>query len=248
MPIAIRGTTPLVVSNGTGAPATSGTLTGARQPQSGDTLVIIHGNDFYALSNMPTPTVGGSTSGVTAIVNADGGSNFAHAKSYRYNVPTTGDLVVSVTETGSADEEKVLVVFVLSGVDQSTVVDVSAGGFNSTGSGDSSPTAPSVAPLSSNAYLITHTNSGGGANVASYTPPSGMTEVYDQSSGGFMGTSGAIQQLSASGATGTKVFAAASTAPWATLSIALLTGSGAAAVPPAKPTILRQAVGFAANW
>jgi hypothetical protein len=240
--IAIRGSTPLVVASGTGAATISGTLTSTRQPQAGDELIIIHGNDFYTAATMPTPTVGGSTTGVNAIVTADGGSNFAHAKAYRYTVPSTGDLAISVTETGTADEEKCLIAYVLSGADTSTVIDVSAASFNSTGSGDNSPVAPSVAPSSSTGYLICHTNSGGGANVASYTPPSGMTEVYDQSAGGFMGCSGAVLQLAASGATGTKTFTGASVATWATLSIVVLTGSASSTyvrVPSPRP---RQAV------
>jgi hypothetical protein len=245
--IAIRGTTPLVTTV-SGPTTISGTLTSTRQPQAGDVLIIIHGNDFYAASAMPTPTVGGSTTGVNAITSADGGTNFAHAKAYRYVVPSTGDLTVSVTETAPGDEEKCLIAYVLSGADTSTVIDASAGGFNSTGSGDAAPTAPSVAPGSANAYLIVHTNSGGGANVASYTPPSGMTETYDQSAAGSMGVSGAVQQLSASGATGTKAFAAATSATWATLSIAVLTATGGPAPVPARPRILRQAVGYAANW
>lgn len=241
MTIAIRGATPLVTAT-TGSATISGTLTTTRQPQTGDVLLIIHGNDFYTTTTMPTPTVGGSTTGVTALVTADGGSNFAHAKAYTYKVGSTGDLVVSVTETGTADEEKCLVAYVLSGVDQSTVIDTSATSFNSTGSGDNAPIAPTVSPSSSDALLICHTNSGGGANVASYTPPSGMTEVYDQSAGGFMGCSGAVLQLSASGATGTKAFAASGVAPWATLSIAVLTGAGTPTyvrVPGRRP---RQAV------
>lgn len=246
MAIAIRGTTPLVVAT-SGSATISGTLTGTQQPQAGDVLIIIHGNDFYAATAMPTPTVGGSTSGVTAVTSADGGSNFAHAKAYRYTVPSTGDLTISVTETGAGDEEKCLIAYVLSGADTSTVIDAAAGNFNSTGSGDSAPVAPSVSPSSSTAFLISHTNSGGGANVLSYTPPSGMTEVYDTSAAGFMGLSGAVLQLGASGATGTKTFTAANNATWATLSIAVLTGS-APLVRPAKPTIVRQAVGFASTW
>lgn len=201
MAIAIRGTTPgttITVSN-----PVSLTLNGARQPNAGDVLVIIYCNDFYALSNMPTPTVAGSTSGVTAITGgeADGGTNLAHIKSFTYVVGSTGDLTVSATESPGGDEEKALAVYVLSGVDTTTPIDVAGNALD----GGATHDAPSVSPTSTDAFLICHTNTGGGASSASYTPPSGMTEVYDTVVGG-MSMSGATLQLSASGATGIKAF------------------------------------------
>lgn len=254
MAIAIRGTTPLVVAS-TANPI-SGTLTGTRQPQAGDVLLIIHGNDYYTLADMPTPTVGGSTSGVNAVSNgsADGGSFFAHAKSYTYAVGSTGDLTVSVTETGVGDEEKVLVVYVLSGADTSTPVDVAAGGFDSTGS--TSKVSPSVSPTSSDAYLVCHTNDGNGSNSGSYTPPSGMTEQYDGSLAGSMGYSGATLQLGASGATGTKTFAGSGSSSYGTLSIAVRTAAGGSpALDPGVPNWSGPAPGlftgpnsFASPW
>jgi hypothetical protein len=226
MAVAIRGTTPastITVSN-----PVSLTLTGSQQPQSGDVLLIVHANDFYALSNMPTPTVGGSSTGVTAVTNgsADGGSNGAHAIAYTFNVGSTGDLTVAVTETGSADEEKALVVYVLSGVDTGTPVDVAG---NATNTGATTHICPSVSPTSSDAYLICHTNPGGGAAPASYTHPSGMTETLDTVSGG-LALGGAILQLSASGATGSKTFTPSnSVTASANLSIAVKTGGAAVA-------------------
>jgi hypothetical protein len=228
--IAIRGTTPATTTS-TGNPI-SLTLTGARQPSAGDVLLIIHSNDFYAATNMPTPTVGGSTSGVNAVSggSADAGTNHAHIKAYTFNVGSTGDLTVSVTETGSADEDKGLTVYVLSGVDTATPVDAAAGNFNT--SATTVHDAPSVSPTSSDAFLVCHDNSGGGSSTPSYTPPSGMTEQYDSQVGGFSMT-GATLQLSSSGATGTKTFTPAGSVEYGTVSIALKTasGGGSAATP-----------------
>jgi hypothetical protein len=226
--IAIRGGTPLVVA--TASNPISGTLTATRQPQSGDVLLIIHGNDYYALSNMPTPTVGGSTAGVNAISggSADGGSLFAHAKSYTYVVGSTGDLTVSVTETGVADEEKVLVVYVLPGADTATPTDGASSNFDSSGT-TTNRVCNAVSPSSSDAFLVVHTNDGNGSNSVSYLPPSGMSEQYDGSLGGFMGYSGATLQLSASGSTGSKTFTAAGNASYCTLTIAIRTASAGAA-------------------
>lgn len=233
MSIAIRSGAP-AFSNSV-ATSVSLTLSGTTQPQASDVLIIIHCNDFYLLSNMPTPTVGGSTAGVTAITgaSADGGSNEGHAKGYYYVVSSTGNLTVAVTETGTSDEEKSLFAYVLSGADITTVIDGSASG---SASGTSQSTMPltAISPATSDAYLIGHVSSGGGSNITSFTPPSGMTEVYDQSNGGGMGTTGAVQQLSASGTTGTKTFTGAGAAPWAGLLIAVLTATGAPA--PADPS------------
>lgn len=234
MAIAIRGGTPLTVI--TTSNPISATLTGTRQPQSGDLLLIIHGNDFYALSNMPTPTVGGSTSGVNPVSggSADAGTNHGHIKAYTYVVGSTGDLTVSVTETGVGDEDKCLDVYVLSGADTSTPTDGAAGTFNI--SATTTHDAPSVSPSSSDAYLVCHDNSGGGSSASSYTPPSGMTEQYDAQVGGISHT-GATLQLSASGATGTKTFTPSGSVEYATVSIAVKSAAAGAATPAPQPIV-----------
>lgn len=227
MAIAIRGTTPATASTNSN-PVTL-TLNGARQPQTGDVLLIIHANDFYDLADMVTPTVGGSTTGVVAVTNgtADEGSNLAHAKSYTYVVGSTGDLVVEETELADANEEKGLIVYVLTGVDNGTPLDIAGNG-----TGDSvSQVAPSISPISTDAYLICHTGSGAGNSAGSYTPPSGMAETCDFDLGGAWTVGGAALQLSASGATGTKTFTAASQTHYAALSIALKTAEGAGPPP-----------------
>jgi hypothetical protein len=223
--IAIRGTTPATAV--TDANPISVALTGARQPQSGDLLVIIHGNDFYAATAMPTPTVGGSTSGVAAISggSADAGTNHGHIKSYTYPVGSAGDLTVSVTETGSGDEDKCLEVYVLAGADLVTPTDGALGGFNTAATVNHD--APSISPSSANAFLICHTNTGGGSSASSYTPPSGMSEQYDAQVGGISHT-GATLQLSSSGATGTKTFTPSGSVEYAAISIAIRTASGGA--------------------
>jgi hypothetical protein len=229
--IAIRGGAP--VNNGvTGTAAPSVTLTGSTQPAAGDVLIIIHCNDFYLLSNMPTPTVGGSTSGVNAITNAvaDGGSNLGHIKAYYYVVPSTGDLTITVSETGAHDEEKNIIVYVLSGADTSTVIDTAG---NAVYTATASHGLPNISPATANAYLIAHDNSGGGADVASYTPPSGMTEQYDASNSASMGVTGASLQLSSSGPIGSLAFTPVSTVNGVVVAIAVLTASTSAPADPA---------------
>lgn len=227
MAVAIRGTTPSVATSTTATVST--TLTGARQPQAGDLLVIIHFNDYYLLSNMPTPTVAGSTAGVTAVTNgtADAGSTWGHAKSYTYAVASTGDLTVAVTETGSADEEKALAVYVLSGADTASPIDGGAAGAAATFNTASmaSHVLTGVTPSGSDAFLIGHDASGNGASTAGYTTPG--NETYDAVFGG-MSYVGFVEQLSASGATGTRTVTPSGSINFAALILAVKTGSAAA--------------------
>jgi hypothetical protein len=236
--IAIRGGTS-ASNEASGAALPSVTLTGARQPQAGDRLIIFHQNNFYLLSNMSTPTVGGSSTGVTAITNgtADAGTNGAHIKSYTYNVGSTGDLTVAAVETGAADEEKVLAVYVLKNVDQTTAIDVAA---NATATSDpDSQDAPSVSPASANAFLICAVNTGGGTDSGAYLPPPGMDEMYDLHPAGAMAASGAVVQLQASGATGAKLFdPTTGSQPYAAISIAVKTASAGGATVDLEPAAL----------
>lgn len=240
MVVAIRGTTPATTS-GTGDPI-SVSLTGARQPNTGDVLLIVHANNFYDLSNMATPTVGGSSTGVTAITNgtADGGTGAAHAKSYTYVVGSTGDLAVAVDETGTADEDKLLVAYVLSGVDTTTPVDVA--GSTYVGTGEDPHIAPSVSPTSGDAFLVCHV--GAAADTSPYTPPGTMTETYDFNVGPFCSGTGAVQQLSASGATGTRSFDAAFSNTYLALTIAVKTATGP---PPPVPKLPQVVQGLPLN-
>jgi hypothetical protein len=222
MGVTERGGGPAVAS-GTGA--VSVTLTGGQQPQTDDWLVIRHGNDFYTLANMTAPTVGGSTSGVVEVTGtglpADGGTNFAHVRVWKKKITSGGsDLVVALVETGSADEDKMIAVSVCVGADPTDCIDVAAGAFDSTNVPTTQRIAPSISP-STAAYLLCHTNDGGGSSSAPYTPPSGMAEQYDGTTGG-MGYSGAVLQLAAPGATGTEIFTVANTAAaYAAVSIAI---------------------------
>lgn len=233
MAISIRGGAP-VISAGAGNP-TSVSLTGTQQPQTDDVLLIIHGNDFYALSNIPTPTVGGSTSGVTAVTNGagDAGTNGAHVKAFTKVITSTGDVTVSVTETGTADEEKVLVVWVLSGVDTSTPVDVASNGASL--SSASTFVLPAVTATGTNDFLVVHVNTGGGITITNGVWSAG-TEDYDTSITG-LSYSGAHEQLSSSGSTGSRTFDpnGAEAAGWAGVLVTLKTASATAPANVARP-------------
>jgi hypothetical protein len=217
-------------NNGSSPTTTVVTPSDATAAQVGDVLLVIHGNDFYPAANMPTPTVSPGSPTLTPVPNgaADSGDTGAHIKSYTATVATAGAQTVSVTETGSADEEKVLVVYVLAGADAANPIDDAAATF---GTSATPQPAPSVSPSTADALLICHNNSGGGASTASYITPGGMVEQYEIHVGGLSGV-GATEQLVASGATGTRTFTAASSVQWAAVSIAIrsaATGGGTTA-------------------
>lgn len=208
MSIAIRGGTPAVFTSLTAT--VGGVLTGVRQPQAGDVLVLIHCNDYYSIAVMPVPTAGGVP--VTAIggagLPADGGNLFAHAKPYRFEVAASGDLAVSVTEIApGGGEEKALIVYVLSGVQPGTPIDVAGGFFDSTQiPATANNICPSVLATFADDFLICHANDGGGASSGPVVSnPAGMASSYAQTFGG-MSFCGATAQLAAAGATGTKTF------------------------------------------
>ena len=70
MAIAIKSAT---VTASAAAPVSVTTSEAPSATASGDVVVVIHGNDYYALTNMATPTATGSPT-MNSIVNADGGT------------------------------------------------------------------------------------------------------------------------------------------------------------------------------
>lgn len=236
MGIGIRGTTPITATSATSTVAV--TLTGARQPQTNDVLAIVHHNDFYALSAMNTPTVGGSSTGVTSIVNADAGSNNAHTKAWYFVVTSGGsDLTVSETEGAPGDEEKALAVWVLSGVDTANPVADSDQAFSATGV--SSHVLPSVDAATADDWLICGLNTGTGAAADHYDPPaSPYVEDYDAVHAGAMNYTGGHEPLTAAGATGSRTFVLRdgannpSAQPWSGVIICFRAAAAGAATDP----------------
>jgi hypothetical protein len=228
--VGIRSVT-LGTDNGGSATVSVTTSESPSATQVGDLVVVIYHNDYYTLAAMGTPTATGSPT-LTAVTNgtADGGSTFAHIKAYTYVVNTGGAQTISATEGGAHDEEKGMAAYVLSGADTSTPIDIA--GNTTSATVDVTQIVSSISPTTTDAFLIAAVNSGNGLPATSYTSPGSMTERYDNNVGGLTSVS-ATQQLSASGATGTRTFTAASTGcPWAAVMIAVRT---AGAAPPGGP-------------
>jgi len=201
--------------------------------QVGDLVIVVHGNNFYALSNMPTPTATGSPT-LLNIVDADGGTNFGHLRCWWYVANTSGAQTVSVTETGAHDEEKSMAVYVLSGADTSSPVDGTASNFDS-GTG-SAPVCSSISPATATALAFNAINNGGPTAPTSYTPPGAVTEQYDVGVGGLR-AAGGTDQLSASGPTGAFNWTTVGPdRPWASVTFAIKSATGAAPAVGTKST------------
>jgi hypothetical protein len=232
--IAIRNWV-LGLNNGSSPTVTADTASGTGStPQAGDLAVVVYGNNYYAFTDMGTPS-GGPT--WTAITNgsADAGNLLAHIRSYTGTVASSANFSVSATETGSADEEKYMLILVLSGADTSTPIDGgSNGAVGSFGSSTDVQVVSAVTPTGTDAWLLSLVSSGGGSAAATYTHPSGMTELTEIHQGGLSGTV-SYQQLAASGSTGTRTHTAdgGTAVPWAGLNIAIKTASaGVTKAPP----------------
>ena len=227
MAIALKS---LTTADNTGSSATVSCTTSETPSatQVGDLVLALHSNDFFDFVNMVAPTATGSpTINAIAGAAADGGSNQGHIKSYWYVANTGGAQTVQTTETGSANEEKGMTVFVFGGADTTNPIDDAA---NASGNA-SAQVSPAVTPASgrTDSFVVILNTSGGGSTTASYTSPGDVVEQFETHNGSKSGVC-ATKQLVASGSTGTFTFTAASSTPYATVTIAIKAADAAGAV------------------
>ncbi len=194
----------------------------------GDLLIIILSNDYYNFSELTLTSIS-PTATATEVTGFgdDGGTNTAHFRAWWASVATAGAATVQC-DTGHADEEKTLAVYVLSGADTSSPID-DAANVGTVQAAQQNPVAPSVSPATSNAFLLNHISSDGNSAGASstLTAPGSSSNTYnitDPSS--FMRSAGGSEQLSASGATGTRTWTGTRTdANWIAATMAIKTGA-----------------------
>lgn len=219
------GISSVTVGTNTGSTATV-SVTTSESPvttKSGDLVVVVHGNDYYDLTNMATPTATGSPT-LTSIGSADGGSLQGHIKAWWYKANTAGAQTISDTETGGAGEEKFLIACVLSGADTTSPVDgTPASNVNNT-SGSTSPVCNGITVTNSDSLVFECIQSGGGSFSSSYTAPAGTTKRWDTNVGtGSCG--GGTVQLSSLGATGNYTWTAAGNHTYVSLTFAIKTAA-----------------------
>lgn len=191
--------TPVVRSaaSGQSAFASSVSATLAASTQIGDTVVLIHSNDFGTLADMLTPTSSAGVSNWTLVAQADGGSgNFAHIKVWVGRVTTPGVQTVSANQSIQSGTQVAALV-----IAEEAIVDVAAGAFSNTPS--SLIVAPSVSPTMPGGLLICAwaTTTGNG----SFTPPGGMTEWVDSFPSASLARAVATENLVNAGPTGTRI-------------------------------------------
>lgn len=185
----------------------------------GDIVVVLFGDDFYAITDMGTPTATGSPT-LTSITTVDGGTNTTHVKGYWYQANTAGAQTISAT-AAHTDEDKILLALVFSGVDTTTPIDGTP--TTTVGSASSTNVAPAVSPAGSNSYFVTCVANAVGK---SYTTPAPLTEQIEAVATGFLDMVVGTEQLSASGSTGTFSFTPSGSCAYVAMSFTLKTASG----------------------
>lgn len=223
MAISLKSITTAAVSS-TAATFTCTTSESPSATQVGDLVIVLHSNDFYALTNMSTPAATGSPT-MNSIGSVDGGTNQGHTKAWWYVANTAGAQTITATETGTHDEEKTLAVLVLGGADTASPIDGTPQTAFNTATFATHP-VPSVTVANSDSYLIAIDTSGGGTSTASYTASAPLVNQA------YAGTPAAFSievmtaQLNASGATGTINVTPATSVDYYILAFAVKTAGG----------------------
>lgn len=196
-----------------GASGANVTLITSAATSVGDILVAFHGNNFYTAAQMLTPT--GTAGTWTVAATGDNGSSSAHQKIWTRKVAVDGAQTVTVAP--AVDEEHTIHLVVVSGADQTTWVDVAAGGNGAT---STSHIAPTVDPTVFNALLLVGAQS---TSLGNYTIPGtfGMRMLSEVDVGGFCTSGAAAEVLGNDANTGTRTLTLTVTGAYASTSIAL---------------------------
>lgn len=196
----------------------------------GDLVVVIHANNFFTLTTMGTPSATGSPT-FTHIADSDGGTNNAHVKAWWYVANTAGAQTVTVTETGTANEEKALVAYVLGSADTTSPVDGTPAARFGTSTTETAPVCGSVTTSQAGSLLLHALCDGGGNASTSYTPPSGVTKDEEWHPDSFYGGATGHKPLAGAGATGDLAWTTTG-ARFASLAFAIKAAAGGATIAP----------------
>jgi len=163
----------------------------------GDALVAIISHQSGSNRSMTAPA------GWTAIAGTDvyEGTN-AHIHAWYRVAGASEPASYTFTITGGDGRDTAGGIIAISGANQATPINASAGQSNGSTSSTSVP-APSITTTMPDTLLI---YAGSGATAASYTAPGNMAEQFDRTTSGTYKVSieAATQSLAASGATGTR--------------------------------------------
>lgn len=197
----------------------------------GDLLVLIHANDWYAATNLTTPT-GTAASTWTLQDTFDGGTSQSHIKIWTAPVTTAGAQTV-LPNGSTTDEERGAALWRI----PNAVFDVAN---HANGAASASHVAPSLTPASTDEiYCCLWTNNQGASNATyNYTYPGGAFVGLTERDVSTIATFGfGYEPITSGVATGTRT-ATASTAGQAWCAAAVLVKAGAVAA--AAPYVPRR--------
>lgn len=206
--------TPIIKQKLQGGASTSNvTLVTDAKTEVDDILVVFHGNNFYTAAQLLTPT--GTAGTWNNDTTGDNGTNSAHMKVWSRKVTVAG--AQTVTCAPAVDEEHTVQLFVISGADTTTWIDVAGSG---SGAASTSHVAPSVDPPSLNGLLLVGAQS---TTLGNYTIPStfGMTKQNEVDVGGFCTAGTASEVLGNDNLTGTRTFTLTTSGAYATCSVVI---------------------------
>lgn len=194
------------------------TLTTSSAVQAGDTLLVIHGNDWNYDVNMHAP--GGDVGAWDLVENAAGGVNVPHLKAWRAVAATGGVKTVTVAQASLGSDSYYGTLIVFAGPVVCELADTARG---ATGP---SQVAPSLAGGAGRLLLAAFASGYTGSASTTYSGvPSGMTQRSLAATGGVSGGTGAMlvatEQINAAGATGTRTATYSDNRQWAAMSLLL---------------------------
>lgn len=217
--------------------AQTGSFATSSAVQAGDLLVLAHMLDYYAATNLLTPTGGAGTWALQAT--ADAGATNPSIKVWTLPVTSSGVQSVTVAQTAQGNPSNYSTHFAHWWVINATGATLSVDGTPAVVNGTTAATAQtigSVSPVGSDDLQLAAIATGTFAS-GTYTTPAGMTLVAQQDNPGFCSVASYRQQLTAAGATGTKTATFSASQPWCSATLAIR--SVAASAPPALPPRIR---------
>ena len=194
--------------------------------QVGDTVVVLHADDFHTLAGLSSPT-GTAVSSWTEIRPGgnslvDGGTDDSHCKGWTGTVTTGGGTVLE--GTANTDHERYLGAWALVGA-----VDFDTALATQVDTTSTSHVAPSVTPTSGKTddLLICLFGTGPFDSAVNYTMPGSMTARTERDCGTFCTFRGADEQLASDAATGTRTATASAAFQWFAVSVLMKSTGGA---------------------
>ncbi|WP_033288240.1 hypothetical protein [Amycolatopsis jejuensis] len=199
--------------------AQSASFTTSSAVKAQDLIVLFHALDFYAASELLTPT--GTAGTWTLQATGDAGSSNPSIKLWTRPVTVDGVQTVTVNQTRSDGSVSTHYAhwFVLNGAGVTLAVDGTPSSVNGT-SGATAQTIGAISPVGADDLWLAAIISGTFA-AGDYTAPAGSTKVAEQDNGGVVTIASFRQFLTASGSTGTKTATFTQTEPWCSAAICI---------------------------